>query len=130
LLREIMLKENVWAVIGASQDRKKFSNKIYRRLKDRGYIVYAVNPNLETVESDPCYPNLESLPEIPRVINMVVSPANGQAVLRKAAELGIKMIWFQPGSWNQQIEQLGQQLGLTMLQDCVLVATDQRQPNA
>jgi predicted CoA-binding protein len=130
LLREIMLKEKVWAVIGASQDRKKFSNKIYRRLKDRGYIAYAVNPNLESVEGDPCFPNLESLPETPQVINMVVSPANGQAVLRKAAELGIKMVWLQPGSWDQQIEQLGQELGLTMLQDCVLVATDRLKPDA
>lgn len=123
MLREKMLAEKVWAVIGASQGRDKFSNKIYRRLKKLGYVVYAVNPGITEIEGDICYPDLRSLPEKPAVINMVVSPKIGRSILQDAADLGISLVWFQPGSWDQEIGQFGEELGLAMLQDCVLVAS-------
>ena len=37
------------------------SNVVYQRLKQRGYQVFAVNPNAENVEGDHAYPNLESI---------------------------------------------------------------------
>ncbi len=119
-----MLAEKTWAVIGVSHKRDKYSNKIYRRLKCLGYKVYAVNPGLTEVEGDPCYPDLKSLPEKPAVINMVVAPRTGKAILQAAAELEIRMIWFQPGSWDADVDQIGQLLGFEMLQDCVLTATE------
>lgn len=33
-----------WAVVGVSQDPAKYGGRIYRTLRDSGYIVYAVNP--------------------------------------------------------------------------------------
>src|SRR5215470_13740062 len=38
------------------------SNAIYQRLRARGYHVFAINPNTDSVEGDPCYPDLRSVP--------------------------------------------------------------------
>ncbi len=122
-LQDQMLKEKVWAVIGVSRDDTRYANRIYRRLKSRGYRVYAVNPNLSEVDGDPCYANLQALPEIPAVINMVVAPSRGKTILCEAAALDIEMVWFQPGSWDAALDQVGQDFGLKMFQGCVLVAT-------
>ena len=51
------------AVTGVSRTPKDHgSNFVYKRLRERGYEVSAVNPNAETVEGDTCYPDLRSIP--------------------------------------------------------------------
>ena len=44
------------AVTGVSREPKEHGgNVVYQRLRDRGFEVFAVNPNAETVEGDPAY---------------------------------------------------------------------------
>ena len=45
------------AVTGVSRDRNSGhgSNTVYRRLRARGYEVFAVNPNADEVEGDRSY---------------------------------------------------------------------------
>ncbi len=117
-----MLEKKVWAVIGASTDPKKYGNMIYKKLKQKGYEVYAVNPGNEMIDGDKCYKDLASLPVIPDVIDMVVAPKNGIGVIMQAAELGIKNIWLQPGTYNNRLLQLVEEKELTAVQACVLVA--------
>ncbi len=121
-IQEEMLSKKIWAVIGANNDPDKFGNIIYKRLKSEGYKVYPVNPMHDNVEGDRCYPDLSSLPEKPEVLDMVVSPKRGRAFIEEAAALGIKNIWLQPGTCNQEILELIGEKGLTGLQACVLVA--------
>lgn len=117
-----MLKKEVWAVVGANTDADKYGNKIYRKLKSMGYRVYPVNPNYDTVEGDKCYKDLSSLPEVPEVVEMVVSPKRGKPVIEEAARLGIKNIWLQPGTYDDELLETIRQKGLTAVQACVLVA--------
>jgi predicted CoA-binding protein len=43
------------AVTGVSRNaRGHGANLIYQRLRQRGYQVFAVNPNADEVEGDPC----------------------------------------------------------------------------
>lgn len=123
MLEETMLQKKVWAVVGANEDREKFGNKIYRRLKTRGYEVYAVNPMNETIEGDKCYKDLSSLPKVPEVIDMVVSPKRGIPILEEAAKLGIQFIWLQPGTYDDELLKRIDELGLKAVQACVLTAT-------
>mgnify|MGYP000928876072 FL=1 len=122
MLEEMMLKKEVWAVVGANTDADKYGNKIYRKLKSMGYRVYPVNPNYDTVEGDKCYKDLSSLPEVPEVVEMVVSPKRGKPVIEEAARLGIKNIWLQPGTYDDELLETIRQKGLTAVQACVLVA--------
>ena len=122
MTEEMMLGKKIWAVVGANTDREKYGNKIFRRLLEKGYAVYPVNPNHDSVEGHICYKDLASLPELPEVIDMVVSPKRGRAVIEEAAGLGIKNIWLQPGTHNDELMQLISDRGLTAVQACVLVA--------
>lgn len=121
-IQKEMLSKKVWAVIGANNDTDKFGNKIYKKLKSEGYTVYPVNPMYEYVDGDRCYPDLSSLPEKPDVIEMVVSPKRGKAFIEEAAALGIKDIWLQPGTCDNEILEYIGENELKCLQSCVLVA--------
>ena len=119
---EDMLGKKVWAVVGASENREKYGYKIYKKLKSRGYKVYAVNPNYEVIDGDTCYKDLSSLPEVPEVVDMVVSPKHGMKAVEEAANLGIKNIWLQPSTYNSELLDLISEKGLNSVQACVLVS--------
>ena len=123
MLKEIMLNKKTWAVIGANQNPGKFGNKIYKRLKSLGYEVYPVNPRFETIDGDICYGNLSSLPILPEVIDMVVAPQFGKPYIEEAAKLGIKYIWFQPGTFGKELFEIIKTQGMEVIQACVLDAT-------
>ncbi len=117
-----MLEAETWAVVGANENPEKYGSRVYRALKANGYRVYPVNPKRATVDGDPCYPDLSSLPVKPDVVNMVVSPERGKAVVEEAGLLGVPMIWFQPGTHEPALVERAETLGMTTLMHCVLVA--------
>jgi predicted CoA-binding protein len=122
MLEEIMLEKKIWAVVGANQNEEKYGNRIYRKLKSRGYEVYAVNPAYTIVDGDTCYKDLSSLPVIADVVDMVVSPERGYTIIEEAAKLGIKYIWLQPGTYDDKLLKRINDLGLQNVLACVLVA--------
>lgn len=122
MMEEMMLEKKVWAVVGANDNPEKYGNMIYKKLRTRGYKVYPVNPNYETIEGDKCYKDLSSLPEKPEVLDMVVSPKRGISVIEEAIRLGIKNIWLQPGTHNEELMNLAAENGLNAVKACVLVA--------
>lgn len=118
---EQVMDKKVWAVVGATENTDKYGYKIFKKLKQLGYKVYPVNPNYETILGEKCYPDLASLPEVPEVVNMVVAPKHGIKTVEQAAELGAKIIWFQPGTVNEEILKLAEEKGLEAIQACILV---------
>jgi predicted CoA-binding protein len=119
---EKMLEKKVWAVVGANEDPEKFGNRIFKKLLSRGYTVYPVNAKYESLEGNTCYKDLSSLPEKPEVIDMVVSPKRGRPVLEEAASLGVEYVWFQPGTYDDELLKFTQDKGLKYVLACVLVA--------
>src|SRR4026209_1362499 len=59
--REFLAHRRV-AATGVSVQGNHGSNVVYKRLRDRGYEVFAVNPNAEAVEGDLAYHDLRSIP--------------------------------------------------------------------
>jgi len=59
LIMEFLDKKNVFAVVGASRNPKKYGHQVYKDLRNAGYKVYPVNPNANEVLGDKCYPSLE-----------------------------------------------------------------------
>jgi len=113
---------NSVAVVGVSASRRKFGNAIYQELKDRGKKVFAINPKTDTVDGDPCYPNLTSLPEKPEGALLVIPPAATLAVIREAASLGIERIWLQQGAESSEGEALCAELGLKVVSgECIFM---------
>ncbi len=62
---------------------------IYRRLRDRGYDVYPVNPNASEVEGDTCYPTLASVPGGVEAVVIATRPELAEATVRECVDLGI-----------------------------------------
>lgn len=93
------------AVIGATDHPAKYGGIIYRDLKSKGYKVFAVNPNRETVDGDPCWPSVRDLPEKPTIANFVVPADRGLQVLDECEEAGILNIWVQPGAESPELEE-------------------------
>jgi hypothetical protein len=92
---ETFLSKKILAVVGVSRDSQQFANMAYRLLKERGYTVYAVNPNAEHVEGDRCYPNIASLPVHVEGVVVMLPPQKTIQVLPEIAQLGIRSVWLQ-----------------------------------
>ncbi|MBU5677666.1 CoA-binding protein [Alkaliphilus sp. MSJ-5] len=122
-VKKEMLSKKVWAVVGATPDSEKFGYKIYKKLKDHGYTVYGVNPKYESLDGDRLYSSLKDLPEKPECIDMVVNPKVTKSTLTEIKELGIEYVWFQPGTFDEDIIDMAEEDGLQIVYyDCVLVA--------
>jgi predicted CoA-binding protein len=59
------------------------SNVVYKRLRDRGYQVFAVNPNADEVEGDPSYPDLASIPDGVEAVVIATRPERAEATMRR-----------------------------------------------
>ncbi len=115
-------KYRKWAVVGASEDRAKYGNKIYRDMRDAGYTVFAVNPKLQTVEGDACYASIKDLPETPDVVDMVIPPHASLQVIQDCLDAGVKRIWFQPGSESSEAVQKAKDGGMEVVYDaCIMI---------
>ena len=62
------------AIVGVSDKRETGCNLSYKKFKEAGYQVYAVNPRISSYEGAPCYPDLKSIPERPDAVFMLTNP--------------------------------------------------------
>jgi predicted CoA-binding protein len=86
------------AVTGVSRNAGAHgSNAVYQRLRQRGYEVYAVNPNAQQVEGDTAYPDLKSIPGGVETVVIGTRPDRAQATMEECAELGITQVWMHRG---------------------------------
>ena len=97
-IQDFLRQTNVYAVVGASNSPEKYGNKVFKDLKSAGYEVYPVNPNASEIQGHPCFPNLQSLPVKPDVVDIVVPPKVTEQIVRDCQEIGIERVWMQPGS--------------------------------
>lgn len=111
------------AVVGATDALYKYGARIYRDLKSKGFPVYAVNPNRQTVDGDPSYATLADLPVRPTVVNFVVPPDQTLDVLEQALALGYIDVWVQPGAESARVVEFLEDNGFNYLVDaCIMVS--------
>ncbi len=95
-------------------------NVVYKRLRDRGYEVFAVNPNAEQVEGDTCYGDLKSIPGGVDLVIVATRPEHAESTIREAAELGITRVWmhrlFGEGSCSPDAAKVGRENGITVIE--------------
>ena len=122
LIRVFLDKRNVFAVVGASRDPKKYGYQVYKDLKGAGYKVYPVNPNAQEILGDKCYPSLEKLPVKPDVVNVVVPPKVTEHLVETCKKLGITKVWMQPGSESEKAIKFCEENGINVVYGvCVMV---------
>jgi predicted CoA-binding protein len=108
------------AVTGVSRTPKDHgSNVVYKRLRDRGYDVFAVNPNADIVEGDPCYHTLQAIPGGVDAVVIATKPETAEETMRECDDLGIKYTWmhrsFGQGSVCDAATVYGREHGITVI---------------
>jgi uncharacterized protein len=108
------------AVTGVSRTPQNHGgNIVYTRLRDRGYDVFAVNPNADEVEGDPSYHDLKAIPGGVEAVVIATAPETADATMRECVELGIDQVWmhraFGAGSVSATAAEDGRRNGVTVI---------------
>lgn len=108
------------AVTGVSRNPAGHgSNVVYQRLRDRGYEVFAVNPNADQVEGDACYHDLKSIPDGVDAVVIGTSPEIAEETMRECADFGIDQVWmhrsFGEGSVSDAATEYGRKQGISVI---------------
>jgi uncharacterized protein len=114
------LAEKRVAVTGVSRTPGSHgSNSVYRRLRERGYDVFAVNPNADEVEGDCAYRDLHSIPGGVGAVVIGTPPETADETVCECAELGIEQVWMHrgpgAGSVSKTAADYGRARGLTVI---------------
>ncbi len=116
---EFLAKKRI-AVTGVSAHSTGHgSNTVYRRLRERGYQVFAINPNADEVEGDKCYHDLKSVPEGVEAVVIGTRPEIADAAMRECAEIGVHHVWMHkgpgPGSVSESAVAFGRDHGIKVI---------------
>jgi uncharacterized protein len=108
------------AVTGVSREPKGHgANVVYKRLLERGYEVYAVNPNADEVEGDRCYHDLRAIPGGVETVVIGTRPEFAEQTMHECVELGIKHVWMHrgpgAGSVSKTAAEYGREQGLAVI---------------
>ena len=108
------------AVTGVSRTPKTHgSNNVYRRLRERGYEVFAINPKADEVEGDRCYPDLRSVPGGVQAVVIGTRPEIAEDTMHECADLGIEHVWMHrgpgAGSVSAAATGYGREHGITVI---------------
>ena len=90
------------AIAGVSRNRKKFGYMLYDLLKKQGYQVFPINPNVDRIDDEPCYPDIGLLPKDIRHLVVVTPKARSKEVILAAVEHGMEHYWIQRESQDPE----------------------------
>jgi predicted CoA-binding protein len=108
------------AVTGVSRDAAGHgSNAVFKRLRERGYEVFAVNPNADQVEGERSYHTLREIPGGVDAVVIGTRPDHAEATMHDCADLGVEQVWmhraFGEGSVCHAATVYGREHGITVI---------------
>jgi predicted CoA-binding protein len=108
------------AVTGVSRTPQDHgANVVYKRLRERGYEVFPINPNADEVEGDHAFHDLKSVPGGVDGVVIATSPAHAETTMRECVDLGIDRVWMHrgpgPGSVSAEATAYGREHGVTVI---------------
>ncbi|TFG86931.1 MAG: CoA-binding protein [Gemmatimonadales bacterium] len=117
-----ILAEKTLAVAGLSRDEKSMSAAAYKELKAKGYTLYPVNPNADSIRGEKCYPSLAALPVKVGGVLVFTAPVHTEKVVRDAVAAGIRRIWIQQGAQSEAAVRYCADNGLAAVtKQCILM---------
>ena len=116
---EFLAKKRI-AVTGVSRNPAQHgANVVYRRLRERGYNVFAINPNTTEVEGDSCFENLKAVPGGVDAVVIATRPEYAMATMRECADLGVTHVWMHRAvggnSVSEEAAAWGRQRGMRVI---------------
>ncbi|MEI6667869.1 MAG: CoA-binding protein [Acidobacteriota bacterium] len=109
------------AIIGASADRSKFSNKAIRAFLRQGYCVIPINPKETEIEGLKAYASVADVPGPIDMASFYLPPTVGERVIDQMAAKGITEVWLNPGADSEALVAKARALGLKPIVACSIV---------
>ena len=116
------MSEPTVAVLGASQDRRKYGNKAVRAYRECGLTVLPVNPREAAIEGLAAYPSLEAIDGPLDYVSLYVPPAVGIKLLPAIAAKQPREVWLNPGSESDELLDAAADLHLRTIVVCSITA--------
>ena len=101
------------AIAGVSSTRNINANIIYRKFRDSGYQVFAVNPNAETVEGDPCYHDLNAIEGGVDGVVIVTRPQETEKIVFQCIQARVPRVWI-----HRSFEFIGNSVSESAVRTC------------
>ena len=106
---EILKTKKIFAVTGVSQDESKYGFEVFNTLIEHKYKTYPINPKYNEIAGHKCFPSIDSLPEVPEVLIVVLAPHNTGKIIESLVKYKDTILWLPPGCWSVEvIEKLNQ----------------------
>ena len=106
------LAMRTWAVVGASPEPSRDSNRIAAMMEARGYRVIRVNPNW-----DAAVPALADVDEPVDVVDIFRRADQAGAHVDEAIAIGARAVWMQLGVVDQDAADRARAAGLHVVMD-------------
>ena len=122
MLETLQNKNNLIALVGASNDPKKYGNKILLDLVSKGYSVAPINNKEKMISNNKSYKNVLDLEITPSIINFVVPPKIGFEITKELVENNYDNFWYQPGAESKEISDFLTSKNKNFIDDlCIMV---------
>jgi predicted CoA-binding protein len=95
---EDFLNLKALAIIGVSDDSKKFGNYVYKELKKKSINIYQIHKNHSSLNNNICYNSLESIPEKVDGVIINTKSEHTKSIIEEYFNKGINNFWIQRGS--------------------------------
>ena len=115
----------VIAVIGASNNRRKFGNRAVRAYLQEGYTVVPINPHEPEVEGLKAYASVLDVPGPIDMASFYVPPAIGEQVIEEVARKRIPEVWLNPGAESDALVARARALSIQPIVACSIIAIGQ-----
>jgi predicted CoA-binding protein len=119
----------VVAVIGASNDRRKFGNRAVRAYQQQGHTVVPINPHETEVEGLKAYASILDVPGTVDMASFYVQPEIGEQLIADVAAKGVREVWLNPGADSDEVIARAKALGIQPIVACSIVAIGQNPYN-
>jgi predicted CoA-binding protein len=118
-----------FAVVGASNNREKYGNKVLRAYLQNKIDAVPVNPSGGEIEGLTSYPDLAAVPGTIDAVSIITPPAVTEKVVEQALGRGIKHLWMQPGAESPAAVAAAKKAGANVIAGgpCVLVTLRYRE---
>ncbi len=114
-IRQLLREVHTIAIVGLSPNASRPSFGVARRLQSKGYRIIPVRPLIDQVLGEKAYPDLESLPDLPDIVDVFRAPGHVPAIVDSCIQLGIRRLWLQDGVVHEEAAQRAQAAGIMVV---------------
>ena len=118
---ELLKTSRTIAVVGLSSRRFRPSYGVAEYMQRNGYRIIPVNPFVQDVLGEKCYPDLDSIPVRVDIVDIFRRAEFVPEIVEAAIRIGARAVWMQEGVVHEEAAKKARAAGLEVVMDrCIL----------